>query len=81
MILFCMHIWMIIIIGTSESKLFWYYMKTFCSNTTKVNKLFQGAFVVVIVSSSPAHGEVYSIQYYVTKFVSDLRQVDGFRRQ
>ena len=23
-------------------------------------------------------GEVYSIQHYVTKFVSDLRQVDGF---
>ena len=25
-------------------------------------------------------GEVYSIQQYVIKFVSDLRQVDGFRR-
>jgi hypothetical protein len=24
------------------------------------------------------HGEVYSIQYYVIKFVSDLRQVGGF---
>jgi hypothetical protein len=26
-----------------------------------------------VVSSSPAHGEVYSIQHYVIKFVSDLR--------
>ena len=25
-----------------------------------------------------AHGEVYSIQHYVIKFVSDLRQVSGF---
>jgi hypothetical protein len=33
-----------------------------------------------IVNSNPAHGEVYSIQYYVIKFVSDLRQVDGFLR-
>jgi hypothetical protein len=31
-----------------------------------------------IVSSNPAHGEVYSIQYYVIKFVSDLYQVSGF---
>jgi len=26
----------------------------------------------------PVHGEVYSIQHYVIKFVSDLRQVGGF---
>ena len=26
-----------------------------------------------IVSSNPVHGEVYSIQHYVIKFVSDLR--------
>ena len=32
------------------------------------------------VSSNPAHGEVYSIQHYVIKFVSDLRQVNGFLR-
>jgi hypothetical protein len=31
-----------------------------------------------LASSSPAHGEVYSIQHYVIQFVSDLRQVDGF---
>jgi hypothetical protein len=28
-----------------------------------------------VVSLIPAHGEVYSIQHYVIKFVSDLRQV------
>jgi len=31
-----------------------------------------------IVSSNPVHGEVYSIQHYMIKFVSDLRQVRGF---
>ena len=30
------------------------------------------------VSSSSVHSEVYSIQHYVIKFVSDLRQVGGF---
>jgi len=31
-----------------------------------------------VVSSNPVRGEVYSIQHYVVKFVSDLRQVVGF---
>ena len=31
-----------------------------------------------VVSSNPARGEVYSIQHYVIKFVSALRQVGGF---
>ena len=31
-----------------------------------------------VVSLNPAHGEVYSIQHYVIKFVSDLQQVCGF---
>ena len=30
------------------------------------------------VSSNPTHGEVYSIQHYVIKFVSDLPQVCCF---
>jgi hypothetical protein len=30
------------------------------------------------VSSNPADTEVYSIQHYVIKFVSDLQQVGGF---
>ena len=33
-----------------------------------------------VMSSNPAHGEVYSIQYYVVTFVSDLRKVGGFLR-
>jgi len=33
-----------------------------------------------VVSSNPVHGEVYSIQHCVIKFVSDLRQVCGFLR-
>jgi len=33
-----------------------------------------------VVSSNPPHDEVYSIQHYVIKFVSDLRQVCGFLR-
>jgi len=30
-----------------------------------------------VVSSNPFHGEVYSIQLYVIKLVSDLRQIGG----
>jgi len=32
---------------------------------------------LVPLFSVTAHGEVYSIQHYVIKFVSDLRQVDN----
>ena len=31
-----------------------------------------------VVSLNPTNSEVYSIQHYVIKFVSDLRQVGGF---
>jgi len=33
-----------------------------------------------VVSLNPTHGEVYSIQHHVIKFVSDLQQVCGFLR-
>jgi hypothetical protein len=33
-----------------------------------------------VVSSNPVHGEVYSIQQYVIKFVSDLGQLYDFLR-
>ena len=33
---------------------------------------------MVVVSSKAVHGELYSIQHYVIKFVSDLRQIGGF---
>ena len=31
-----------------------------------------------VVSLNPTHGKVYSIQHYMIKFVSDLRQVGAF---
>ena len=31
-----------------------------------------------VVSLNPIHGEVYSMQNYVIKFVSDLQQFGGF---
>ena len=34
-----------------------------------------------VVSLNLAHGEVYSIQHYVIKFVSEVRQVSGFLHQ
>ena len=33
-----------------------------------------------VVSSNPVHDEMYSIQHYVIKFVSDLQHVSGFLR-
>jgi len=33
-----------------------------------------------VVSSNPAHGEVYSIQHYVIKFVCDLGRSVVFSR-
>ena len=35
---------------------------------------------IVVVSSNLFHGEVYSMQHYVIKFVIDLRQVNSFLR-
>ena len=33
------------------------------------------------VSSNPGYWDVYSIQHYVIKYISDLRQVGGFLHQ
>jgi hypothetical protein len=33
-----------------------------------------------VMSSNPVNGKEYSIQHYVIKFVSALRQVSGFLR-
>ena len=33
---------------------------------------------VNVVSSNPAHVKMYSIQHYVIKFVSNVRQIDAF---
>jgi hypothetical protein len=36
--------------------------------------------IINVVGSNTAHGEMYSIQHYVIRFVSDLRQVGSFLR-
>ena len=36
------------------------------------------AITINVLSSNLVYAEVYSIQHYVIKFVSDLRQVGGF---
>ena len=36
------------------------------------------AYPTKVVSSNPAHAEVYSMQHYVITFVRDLRQIGGF---
>jgi hypothetical protein len=42
-------------------------------------QVFQSVPITIkVVSSNPVHGEVYSKQHYMIKFVSDLRQVGGF---
>jgi hypothetical protein len=41
---------------------------------------FTVSIITKIVSSNPIHGEMYSMQHYVIKFVCNLRQVDGFHR-
>jgi hypothetical protein len=38
----------------------------------------QSVYITNVVSSNPDRGEVYSIQYYMIKFVSNWRPVGGF---
>ena len=61
--------WTKVIRGLSQSKQYdiWIY-----------NYLWTQCLSTHIVSLNPAHGEVYSIQHCVIKFVSDLWQVGGF---
>ena len=40
--------------------------------------IFESCSHYIIKNLNPDHGEVYSIQHYVIKFGSDLRQVSGF---
>jgi len=52
----------------------WTYIQ-FCDNFRhSIN------FHTKVVRSNPVYGEVYSMQYYVIKFVSDLRQVGALLR-
>jgi hypothetical protein len=41
-------------------------------------KSYKNISPLTLMSSNPVHGDVYSIQHYLLKFVSDLRQVGGF---
>ena len=43
--------------------------------TTRVNSV---PVTTIVVSLNPADGEVYSMQHYLIKFVSDLQQASGF---
>ena len=43
-----------------------------------MNKSLLGVVIGQVVSWNPTHDEVYSIQHYLIKFLSDLRQVGGF---
>ena len=36
------------------------------------------SFITKVLSSNPINDEVYSLQHYVIKFVTDLRHVGGF---
>ena len=45
---------------------------------TAINAIRAVPATINVVNSNPAHGEVYAIQHYVIKFVSDLGQVGGF---
>jgi hypothetical protein len=36
------------------------------------------ATTTMVLNSNPVRGEVYSIQHYVIKIISDLRQIGGF---
>ena len=43
--------------------------------TTGVNSV---PITTIVVNLNPADGEVYSMQHYLIKFVSDLQQAGGF---
>ena len=68
--------------NTSQTTLVEYTDNHQYHSSTRLYRDCRGRMVVEcitnVVSSNPAHGEVYSIQHYVIKFVSSLRQVSGF---
>ena len=55
----------------------WIYLLYLSTHSTQL-PMQSVPIITDVVSSNPAHGEVYSMQHYVIKFVSDLRQVGGF---
>jgi hypothetical protein len=64
---------------------YWIYTVKGKENRTVVGFTLQLSMQLVpittnVVSFNHAHGEVYSMQHYVIKFVTDLEQVDSFLR-
>ena len=55
----------------------WIYLLYLSTHSTQL-PMQSVPIITDVVSSNPAHGEVYSMQHYVIKFVSDLQQVGGF---
>ena len=56
-----------------------YYIYGLLSAMLKLQLPVQSVYITTkVVSSNPVHCEVYLIQHYVIKLVSDLRQVCGF---
>ena len=55
----------------------WIYLLYLSTHSTQL-PMQSVPIITDVVSSNPAHGEVYSMQHYVIKFVSDLRQVGCF---
>jgi hypothetical protein len=55
-------------------------LRVFCYiyTTQYTNKFSSVPITTKVVSLNPVHGKVYTIQHFVTKFLSNLRQVSGF---
>jgi len=57
------------------------YKLNLCSKQVDLELPMQFVLITTkVVTSNPVHGEVYTIQQYVIKFVSDLRQISVFLR-
>ena len=58
----------------------WYDIYPFCRGRLDRMVVCNLPIATKVVSSNPAHGEMYPIKHYVIKFVSGLRQIGGFHR-
>jgi hypothetical protein len=56
----------------------WSYIYMFLVGPKVFSFVVKGVKVICVVISNPTNGNVYSIQLYVIKYVSDLQQVGGF---
>ena len=84
--LFCVNdvvkiwMWLTLLIRSLCVDLYLYVSKIFFMWIRLVLLLGTVPITTKVVSSNPLHGEMHTIQHYVIKFVSDLRQVDDFLR-